>query len=64
MRLALDPFRRPLISLAGFLNQWQQEVIYYLGRESVLREQLGASDCVLTTTTATVDGQGQETRLG
>ena len=42
MRLALDPFRLLLISLAGFLNQQQQDVIEYLQQENlVLREQLG-----------------------
>ena len=41
MRLALDPFRLLLISLAGFLNQQQQDVIEYLHEENrVLREQL------------------------
>src|SRR5690349_9077559 len=40
MRLALDPFRLLLISLAGFLNQRQQDVIEYLHEENrVLREQ-------------------------
>ena len=42
MRLALDPFRLLLISLAGWLNQQQQEAIDYLQQENrVLREQLG-----------------------
>jgi putative transposase len=42
MRLALDPFRLLLISLAGWLNQRQQDVIEYLQEENrVLREQLG-----------------------
>ena len=42
MRLALDPFRLLLISLAGWLNQQQQEAIDYLQEENrVLREQLG-----------------------
>jgi transposase len=41
MRLAMDPFRLLLISLAGWLNQQQQEVIDYLQEENrVLREQL------------------------
>ena len=43
MTLALDPFRLLLISLAGWLNQGQQDVIDYLLEENrVLREQLGA----------------------
>ena len=43
MRLMLDPFRLWLISLAGFLNQQQQEVIDSLQEENrVLREQLGS----------------------
>jgi len=39
MRLPLDPFRLLLISLAGWLNQHQRDVIDYLEEEnSVLRE--------------------------
>jgi putative transposase len=42
MRLALDPLRLLLISLAGWLNQPQQDVIDYPQEEKrVLREQLG-----------------------
>ena len=42
MRLALDPFRLLLVSLAGWLNQQQHDVIDYLQEENrVLREQLG-----------------------
>ena len=42
MRPAMDPFRLLLISLAGWLNQSQHEVIEYLQEENrVLREQLG-----------------------
>src|SRR5215469_3139688 len=42
MTLALDPFRLLLISLAGWMNQRQQEVIDYLQEENrILREQLG-----------------------
>jgi putative transposase len=41
MRLAIDPFRLLLISLAGWLNQQQQDIIDYLQEENrVLREQL------------------------
>ena len=41
MRLAIDPFRLLLTSLAGWLNQQQQDVIDYLQEENrVLREQL------------------------
>lgn len=41
MRQALGPFRLLLISLAGWLNQHQQDVIDYLQKENrVLREQL------------------------
>jgi len=43
MRLPLDPFRLLLISLAGWLNQQQQDIIDYLHEENrVLREQLGS----------------------
>jgi hypothetical protein len=42
MRVALDPIRLLLISLAGCVNQQQQDVIEYLEEENrVLREQLG-----------------------
>ena len=42
MRLALDPFRLLLISLAGYLNQQQQDVIDYFQEEKrVLRQQVG-----------------------
>jgi len=42
MRLAMDPFRLLLISLADWLNQQQQDLIDYLQEENrVLREQLG-----------------------
>ena len=34
MRLAIDPFRLLLISLAGWLNQQQQDVIDYLQEEN------------------------------
>ena len=38
----LDPFRLLLISLAGYLNQQQQDVIDYLQEEKrVLRQQVG-----------------------
>jgi transposase InsO family protein len=41
MRLAIDPFRLLLISLAGWLNQQRQDVIDYLQEENrVLGEQL------------------------
>jgi transposase InsO family protein len=43
MRMTLDSFRLLLISLAGYLNQQQQEVIDYLQEENrVLHEQLGS----------------------
>jgi len=43
MCITLDPFRLVLISLAGYLNQHQQEVIDYLQEENrVLHEQLGS----------------------
>ena len=41
--MTLDPFRLLLISLAGYLNQQQQEIIDYLQEENrVLHEQLGS----------------------
>ncbi len=42
MHLTFDPFRLLLISLAGWLNQQQQDAIDFLQEESrALREQLG-----------------------
>jgi len=42
MRIPLDPFRLLLISFAGFLNQYQRDVMDYLQEGNrVLREQLG-----------------------
>jgi len=42
MRVAMNPFRLLLISVAGWLNQKQQEALDYLQEENrVLREQLG-----------------------
>jgi len=42
MSVTLDPFRLLLISLAGWLNQHQRDVIDYLEEENrLLREQLG-----------------------
>jgi putative transposase len=42
MQLILDPFRFVLISVAGWMNQQQQQAIDYLREENrVLREQLG-----------------------
>ena len=46
MRLKLDPFRLLLISLAGWLNQQQQDVIDYLQEENrVLRNNSALDDC-------------------
>jgi hypothetical protein len=42
MRASLDPFSFLVISFAGWMNQWQQQVIQYLVEENrVLREQIG-----------------------
>jgi hypothetical protein len=41
MRLAMDPFRLLLISLAGWLNQQQQDVIDYLQEENCVLRELG-----------------------
>jgi hypothetical protein len=42
MRTALDPFSFLVISVAGWMNQHQQQVIEYLMEENqVLREQMG-----------------------
>jgi hypothetical protein len=43
MRPMLDPFRLLLISLAGYFNQQQHDVIDYLQEENrVLRQQVGS----------------------
>jgi hypothetical protein len=42
MPRTLDPFRFVLIAVAGWMNQRQLQVIYFLREENrVLREQLG-----------------------
>src|SRR5215471_11276748 len=42
MRAALDPFSFLVVSIAGWMNQRQQQVIEYLIEENrVLREQIG-----------------------
>jgi len=65
MRLVFDPFPLLLISLAGWLNQGQQDVIDYLQEENrVLREQLEASGCVLTTTSAAAWASGPRNSAG
>ncbi len=46
MRLALDPLRLLLISLAGWLNQQAQDIIDYLQEENgvVVRNNSGRPD--------------------
>jgi hypothetical protein len=45
MCCGLDPFRLLLISVSGWMNQEQRDVIDYLQEENrVLRQQLGAND--------------------
>jgi hypothetical protein len=42
MQAGLDPFTFLIISIAGWMNQRQQQVIEYLVEENrVLREQIG-----------------------
>ena len=42
MRAGLDPFSFLVVSIAGWMNQRQQQVIEYLIEENrVLREQIG-----------------------
>ena len=42
MLQVLDPFRFVLIAEAGWMNQWEYQMIDYLREENrVLREQLG-----------------------
>jgi hypothetical protein len=42
MLQVLDPFRFVLIAVAGWMNQWEYQIIDYLREENrVLREQLG-----------------------
>ena len=43
MRAGLDPFSFLVISMAGWINERQQQVIEYLVEENrVLREQIGS----------------------
>jgi hypothetical protein len=49
----LDPFRFVRISVAGWMNQQQQQAIEYLREENkVLREQLGGGRLGLLTNSA------------
>ena len=42
MQVGLDPFTFLIVSIAGWMNQRQQQVIEYLMEENrVLREQIG-----------------------
>jgi len=42
MLRVLDPFRFVLIAVAGWMNEWEYQIIDYLREENrVLREQLG-----------------------
>jgi len=42
MLQVLDPFGFVLIAVAGWMNQWEHQIIIYLREENrVLREQLG-----------------------
>ena len=42
MLQVLDPFRFVLIAVAGWMNQWEYQIIDYLREKNrVLREQLG-----------------------
>src|SRR6516225_697929 len=42
MLRVLDPFRFVVIAVAGWMNQWEYQIIDYLREENrVLREQLG-----------------------
>ena len=51
MPRVLDPFRFVLISIAGWMNQHQLQIIDYLREENrVLREQLAGVECDSTTT--------------
>ena len=65
MRLALDPFRLLLISLAGCLGQQQREVIDYLQEENrVLASNSAARGCASMTSNVRVveglpDGRNQ-----
>ena len=48
MQAGLDPFTFLIISIAGWMNQQQQQVIEYLVEENrVLREQIASAACVL-----------------
>ena len=53
MLQVLDPFHLGLIAVAGWMNQWEYQIIDYLREENrVLREQLGERRSSLTTINA------------
>ena len=61
MRQALDLFRLPLISVAGCLNQRQQDFTDYFQEENrVLCQQVGGKRLRFATTTPTVGRPGQQ----
>jgi hypothetical protein len=61
-RLVLDPFQLLLISLSGWLNQQQQDVMDCLQEENrVLREQLGDRRLPPERSAPAFGGQGEET---
>src|SRR5262249_44640413 len=70
MRTVLDPFRFLLVTVSGWMNQRQLQVIDYLHKENrVLREQLGERRLRFTpdkppATGRQADGTGQETVTG
>ena len=52
-RELLDPFQYMLVSIAGWMNQHQQQVVEYLREENrVLREQIGIGEYVSMMTSA------------
>ena len=63
MRARLDPFSFLVISIAGWMNQRQQQIIEYLVEENrVLREQIGSRVCDSAITNAlSVSRQSKET---
>jgi hypothetical protein len=64
MRAGLDPFSFLVISIAGWMNQRQQQIIEYLVEENrVLREQIGNGRMRSPSATPQHNAQSKESNL-
>jgi hypothetical protein len=64
MRALLDPFSFLVVSLAGWMNQYQQHVIHYLIEETGFCVSKSASAAYVSAMTSAVDWQRGRRKLG